>query len=489
MARWEFAISLDRHRGVPLVQQIARAVSDDIRRGRLRPGDPLPGTRTLARSLGVQRLTVVSAFDELLAEGWIVTRPARGTFVSPALPDDRPRGFARPGYERRGVPERVAFDLPPAPPGEMPYEVPKGALLFAPNRPDVRLIPHDVIGRAYRRAVRRGGAVLLSYGRPQGHERLRAAIAGMLSASRGIAASADDVCITRGSQMGLALLARAILRPGDVVAMEELSHRPALEVFRMQGATVVPIPVDGEGLKVDALERLADRGGLRAVHVTPHHQFPTTVMLSAARRMRLLDLARTRRFAVIEEDYDHEFHYDGRPVLPLASADRWGVVAYVGSFSKVLAPALRIGYVVAPPPLLASVAAHRMHVDVQGDRVLEYALAELVEDGEVQRHIRRVRREYAARREVLAQALRRRLGDALRFTLPAGGIGLWVEAARGIDIDLWARRAEARGAVIATAAGFAVDGRPRPFARLGFASLDRGELAEGVRRLAAACPR
>src|SRR5450755_4448658 len=213
MARWEFAVTLERSKGVPLYRQIARAITDDIRRGRLRPGDALPGSRSLARSLGVQRLTVVTAFDELIAEGWIVTRPARGAFVSPALPDPRPRRFAKAAPQRVGVPERVAFALAPGPPIEMPYNVPPGALLFAPNRPDVRLIPHDLIGRAYRRAIRRGGGVLLSYGRPQGHERLRKAIANMLSATRGLAATADDVCITRGSQMGLMLLARALLRP------------------------------------------------------------------------------------------------------------------------------------------------------------------------------------------------------------------------------------------------------------------------------------
>ncbi|MEO6326325.1 MAG: PLP-dependent aminotransferase family protein, partial [Thermoanaerobaculia bacterium] len=473
MARWEFVLALER-KGVPgtlrvpLFRQIAQGVSRDIRRGRLRPGDALPGTRTLAQSLSVQRLTVVAAFDELAAEGWIVTRPARGTFVSPALPDPAPRRSGR-SVERVRVPARLGFDLAPGPPVVMPYDVPEGALFFAPNRPDLRLIPRDLIGRAYRRAIKRG--VLLSYGRPQGHERLRTAIASMLSSTRGLAATADDVCITRGSQMGLALLARALIRPGDVVAMEELGYRPALEVFRLLGARVAPIPIDAEGLRIEPLERLARAGQLRCVLVTPHHQLPTTVTLSASRRLRLLELARTSRFAVIEEDYDHEFHYDGRPVLPLASADDQGVVAYIGTFSKVLAPALRIGYVVAPRPLLQSVVGHRLYTDIQGDRVLEFALAELMEEGEVQRHIWRVRREYAARRDVLVHALRRTLGEALTFEVPAGGIGLWVRAAKGIDIEAWAERARKRGAVIATAAGFAMDGKPRPFARLGFASL------------------
>jgi GntR family transcriptional regulator/MocR family aminotransferase len=490
MARWEVAIALDRAKGTALFRQIATAISNDIRRGRLRPGDRLPGARTLARSLGVQRLTVVSAYDELTSEGWVSTYPARGVFVSPSIPEiPRPRRFAAAVLPRTKVPDRVGFDLRRAPPLDMPYDVPRGALLFAPNRPDIRLVPGDLIGRGYRRAIRSGGQVLLAYGRPQGHERLRSAIAGMLAATRGLPAKADDVCITRGSQMGLALLTRALVAPGDVVAVEELSHRPAVETFLVQGATIAPIPLDEEGIRIEPLERLARAGRLRAVHVTPHHQFPTTVMLSAARRMRLLELARTSRFAVIEEDVDHEFHYDGRPVFPLASADRSGVVAYIGTFTKVLAPGMRIGYVVAPAALIASVSAHRLYTDVQGDRVLEYALADLIELGEIQRHIRRVRREYAARRDVLVEALRKTVGSALSFTVPAGGIGLWVRAADGIDIDAWAARARNLGAVIATAASFAHDRKVRPFARLGFASLDRQEILEGVRRLAAAAPR
>lgn len=483
MAKWQLALVVERRVGVPLYRQIARAITDEIRRGRLRAGERLPGTRTVAKWLGVQRLTVAAAYDELTAEGWLVTEQARGTFVSPSIPElPLSRSTTAPDHVAR----RAGFDVAAAPSAEMPYDVPRGALLFAPNRPDIRLAPADLIARAYRRALTSSAAALLGYGRPQGHERLRTAVAEMLSMTRGIAATADDVCITRGSQMALALLARALLRPGDVVAVEEFTYGPAVAAFRLHGATIEPIQLDAEGIQVDAIERLARAGRLRAVHVTPHHQFPTTVTLSAARRLRLLDLAREHRFAIIEEDYDHEFHYDGAPVLPLASADRWGVVAYVGTFSKVIAPGLRTGYVVAPQPLLRSVVAHRLHIDVHGDRVLEYALATLMEEGELQRHIRRTRREYAARRNVLVTALRRTLSDSLSFNVPAGGVGLWVRGSAGIRVDAWAARARERGAVVVTARTFSVSGASKPFMRLGFASLDRVELVEAVRRLSAA---
>jgi GntR family transcriptional regulator / MocR family aminotransferase len=489
MARWEFVLPLERQRGVPLFQQIARAIAADIRRGRLRPGDPLPGTRTLARALGVQRLTVVSAFDDLIAEGWLVSHPASGTFVSSDLPDPKPRRFAPQRTPNPAPPNRAGYDLLAAPEPELPYDVPRGSLLFAPSRPDVRLAPGALIGRAYRRAIGKPGGALLSYAAPEGHPRLRDALAAMLASTRGLAATSANVLVTRGSQMAISLLARALVRPGDVVAVEELGYRPAWETFRLAGARVVGVPVDKDGIRIDRLERAIADHGVRAVYVTPHHQFPTTVTLSAGRRMKLLDLARDHRFAIFEDDYDHEFHYDGRPVLPLASVDSAGVVVYIGTLSKVLAPGLRLGYIVAPVPLIERIAAHRSYVDTQGDQVLEYAIAELLEEGAIQRHVRRMRREYRARRDVLVAALREELADDLTFTVPAGGIALWARARRALDVDAWARAARARGAVIVTGSAYTLDGRAEPCVRLGFASLNAKELQEGVRRLAAAARR
>jgi GntR family transcriptional regulator/MocR family aminotransferase len=310
----------------------------------------------------------------------------------------------------------------------------------------------------------------------------------MLTATRGLAIGPSNICITRGSQMALSLLARSLVRSGDIVAVEQLGYRSAWEAFRQAGAKLIAVPLDADGLQVDSLARVLRRHPIRAVYVTPHHQFPTTVTMSAGRRLKLLELARAHRIAIIEDDYDYEFHYDGRPVLPLASADRWGVVAYVGTFSKGLAPALRIGYVAGPTPLIERIAAYRSHIDTQGDQVLEYAVSELLEEGEIQRHIRRVRREYQTRRDTLVRALKEHLGERVSFDVPAGGIALWVRAQDRLDVDEWASNARRHGTIVVTASTFAFNGRPRPYMRLGFASLNREELMEGVRRLASACP-
>jgi GntR family transcriptional regulator/MocR family aminotransferase len=475
--QWELALS-PADSDQPVFLQIARAVIDDVKRGRLKPGASLPGSRTLADSLGVHRNTVLAAYDELAAEGWIVRERARGTFVSADLPDKPAQKFAPPAH----LSARVGFDLPPLGESYALGITPKGQISLAGGMPDMRLAPALALARAYRRALRGVQArALLDYGDPQGHSRLRAALADMLSSLRGVPAQPAQIVITRGSQMAVYLAAHALLRPGDAVAVEGLGYRPAWEAFRRAGARLLPVPVDSEGLDVDALAALCDREKIRAVYVTPHHQYPTTVTLHAARRLKLLELARARRILILEDDYDHEFHYDGRPILPLASADGAGVVVYVGTLSKILAPGLRTGYLVAPAPVIERVVALRTVIDRQGDQALEHALAALVEDGEVQRHARRARRVYLARRDKLMDLLRKELPQ-LTFEAPTGGIAIWARA-EGVDVDAWAERCGQAGVVVHAGRRFSFDGRSRPFLRLGFAASDERELAEGVRRM------
>jgi GntR family transcriptional regulator/MocR family aminotransferase len=486
MARpWALVLDVDRGSDLPPFLQIARALAGDIQRGRLRPGDRLPGSRALAASLDVHRNTVLAAIDELVAEGWLDTTPARGTFVTRNLPDTRGEPFSKRLGVRARVPADPPFPLPGAPAPYRPLALPRGTLDLSSGSPDVRLTPARAIARAYRRVLTRHPNVL-AYGDPEGHPALRSAIATMLASTRALSIGADDVVVTRGSQMALTLVARALLRPGEVVAVEGLGYRPAWEAFRSSGATVVPVNVDRDGLDLDALKRLATRTTLRAVYVTPHHQYPTTVTLKAARRLALLSLARTHRVAIIEDDYDHEFHYDGRPVLPLASADHAGAVVYIGTLSKVLAPGLRVGYIVAPSAVLRNVAAIRSLVDIQGDLATEAAIAALIEDGELQRHIARVRRMYANRREVLATSLRKTFGDGVEFTPASGGMALWVRLRLAVDVDAWARRSVQRGVSWYTGRRYAFDGQSQPFARFSFTWLNERELAEAVKRMAAA---
>jgi GntR family transcriptional regulator / MocR family aminotransferase len=486
MASWTLALDLDRTPGRSLVQQIAGALSADIQRGRLRPGDRLPGSRTLAGMLKVHRQTVVTAIDDLVAEGWLVCKKASGTFVADGMPDaptNRRRDTER---SRRASPSRFALELASAPLPELPRDAGAGALLMSGTRPDVRLLPAELIGRYYRRSIGAFGRQLLSYNHPAGVPRLRQQLALMLSLTRGLAIDPASIMVTRGSQMALTLLARALIRPGDAVAVEHPGYRPAWEAFGLAGAEVLPVHVDDRGLDVRALRQLIARRRIRAVYVTPHHQFPTTVTLSGPRRLELLDLAAHERFAVIEDDYDHEFHYSGKPVLPIASIDRAGVVAYVGTLSKVLAPGLRIGFVAAPSDLIEQLIAYRSFIDLQGDHVLECAIAQMLEDGLIQRHVRKMRRAYRARLGTLATALRQQLGDFLTFREPSGGTAIWVRTRSTRMMVQWARAARDRGVVFDAGGAFTLNGAPAPGARLGFACLTEDEMGRAVKALAAA---
>ncbi|HET6147826.1 MAG TPA: PLP-dependent aminotransferase family protein [Polyangia bacterium] len=476
--------------------RIAGLLTGEIRRGRLRAGARLPATRELARMLAVNRNTVVAAYDELAGEGWITSTPASGTFVSARLPDLSPRRFAAASAPRAGVPESIGFDPAPAPAATIPEAAPpivgNNGLFLWGGIPDLTLVPTAALARAYRRALRDRDGEALGYSDGRGHPRLRAAVAAMLSATRGLAAGADDVLITRGSQMAIDLAARTLLRPGDVVAVEELGYRRAWDALARTGARLLPLPVDADGVDVAVLAALCVRRRVRALYLTPHHQYPSTVVLSAARRIALLDLARRCRLAILEDDYDHEFHFEGRPVMPLASADAAGVVVYVGTFSKILAPGLRLGFMVAPRPLLDRVVELREVVDRQGDHATESAVAELIEDGELQRHARRMRRIYHVRRDAFVAALRRRLGGALSFRVPPGGMSLWARAARGIDADLWRARAAAHGVGFITGRDYVLpdDARAarrwRSYLRLGYGRYEPPRLEEAVRRMATA---
>lgn len=482
MRTWNLSLPIDRDDPAPVVRQIARAIAAHIGAGRLRAGERLPGSRALSQVLHVHRNTVAAAFAELAAEGWVEARPGGGTFVSSEIPaPDRPRRGHAPTAPSRAP----GYDLPLGPTPPQPRAT-RGVIDLEGGIPDLRLVPVAELARSYRRALRRPG--ILGYADPRGQERLRVALGAMLRSTRGLDPDPSRVLITRGSQLAVALTAHALVRPGDVVAVEALGYRAAWEAFRGAGARLVPIPVDEGGLRIDELEALAARERVRAVYVTPHHQYPTTVTLQAGRRLALLRLAAAERIAILEDDFDCEFHYDGGPVMPLAASDTAGVVVYVGTLSKVLAPGLRLGYVHAPLEVIDRFAVHRRYLDRQGDGPLELAIAELLEDGEIPQHAWRMRRVYAARRDALAAALAEQLGGVLSLDLPPGGMALWCRAADGLDVDLWQERALAGGVAFETAREFAFDGRPRPAVRLGFCSLPEAELAEGVRRMAAALP-
>jgi len=474
----DLALVLDPEAKEPLQLQIVRAVTAAIQGRRILPGTALPGSRQLAEELGVHRNTVVLALQRLEAEGWIEARPNRGTFVAERLPDQAP-GATPAGTP---APEVPGFDLPS---GLDPLTGPAPARLdLGEGLPDPRLAPMEALAKAYQRALRRHGDTLLATGEPKGNGHLRATLAEFLTERRGLRVDPEQVLVTRGSRMGFDLMCMALLKRGGAVAVENPGN-PALcaALRRMPGVTVEPVPVDREGLRIEALEAVLARTPVRFLYLTPQHQFPTTVALSAARRTQLLELARHHRMALLEDDYDAEYHYSGGPQLPLASADPTGQVVYMGSISKLLAPGVRLGFLVAPRGLVDRLGRVRAVLDRQGDRVLEWAVGDLIRDGDLARHIRRARRLYQERRDRMAGLLGEHLEGRLTFTLPEGGMALWAEPAAGFDLEAWIGRCRGQNLVLNPGRVYNVDGQPLAGTRIAFAELEAEEAQEAVRRM------
>ena len=477
MRRWELTITLDPSREQPLFLQLAGAIADDIRRGLLKTGEALPGSRELADSLGINRNTVVASYGELASEGLISTRIGGGTFVAMSTVD--PFAAHQPSNE---VP---TYALRPA-----ECSLPRigtlqpGTLLLSYGIPDARLFPTAALTRAFRRAIGQRGRSLLTYADSCGQPRLRGELASMLARTRGLPVTSDNLMITHSIEQAIDLVARMLLQPGDVVAVEASGYPPAWSVLKLAGARLMPVPLDDDGLDVDALEALLARQQIRAVFLTPHHQFPTTVVMSQARRIRLAQLSLQHGFAIIEDDYDHEFHYDGKPILPIVSGVGAANVIYIGSLSNLLAPGISTGFVIAPAAVFDRLAALRAASDARGDAAMECAIAELFEDGELLRHTRRMRRIYAARRDALAASLTHHLGGAVAFRIPEGGMGLWARVDDGIDVAAWSHAGEREGVQFFGAGRYAFSQREQPFLRLGFSYHDETELDEAVRRMA-----
>jgi GntR family transcriptional regulator/MocR family aminotransferase len=478
---WDLQIVLDRGGAMPAWQQIESAIIDAIRRARLMPGAALPGTRDLAARIGVNRKTVQQAYDELAAQGWLTMEATRGTFVSAMLPVME--NFSAPAGT---VAQAAEFPLRRAAP-DLPVIMPEpGIIRFDDGTPDTRLMPAELVARAYRRALldasRRNR---LGYGDPRGLLQLREAVAAMLRADRGLDCTADNICITRGSQMAIYLAARLLAAAGDNIGVEDLSYPPARAAFAAAGATILPIGLDEHGMKTDELEAHCRGNTLRAIYVTPHHQFPTTVVLPQQRRIQLLALSQQYGFAIVEDDYDHEFHFAHQPMLPLASADVSGKVVYIGSLSKILSPSLRLGYLVGPKSFIDRAASEIMMIDRQGDPATEGAVTELIDSGELHRHTRKVMKLYGERRDFFAGLLKSLFASRIEFTVPDGGLAFWVRF-RDCDLDQLAAAAARHGVTILPASAFTTLPRPVHAARLGFASMDLSELKKATNRLRAA---
>ncbi|MEZ0608164.1 PLP-dependent aminotransferase family protein [Fibrella sp. WM1] len=462
----------------PLYVQLSQQLGQLIRAGTLAAGQRLPGSRLLAAQLAINRLTVVAAYDDLLAQGWLSSQTGSGTFVADHLPDLTPQSLHNQPVNPTVQP---GYPLVLRPHLNVPVRNSPAGLRFDDGLPDARLAPLDELSRAYRSYSRWGNRQAhFGYADTHGHPFLREQLAQHLNETRGLQIGPANVLITRGTVMGIHLVCQALLRPGDVMVTGGITWTTASMNAQQAGASVLTVPVDEHGLDVEALADLCTRQPVRMVYITPHHHYPTTVTLRADRRLRLLQLANQYGFALFEDDYDYDFHYLGRPILPLASADRHGMVVYVGSMTKSVAPAFRVGYVVAPSALIDELARLRRIIDRQGDPALEFAIGQLFETGEMKRHFRKALRTYLARRDHLAQLLTNELPDDIAFTRPDGGLALWATFRPEIDLPLLAEQAAQQGLSLSSGIPHVPPGQLPRSVRMGFASSTETELAQAV---------
>jgi GntR family transcriptional regulator/MocR family aminotransferase len=397
---------LDPEADRPLAAQLYEQLRSAIARGRLQPGDQLVPSRQLAGELGVSRHTVTTAYSRLVAEGYAEGRAGGGSVV--ASPSPAPPNRTGPGAALRPSPRFAGWS---------PYfrPLPYGCRFdLRPGLPDPALFPTAPWRRQVAAAVTAEHSV---YGDPAGRIRLRRAVAAWIARSRSVAASEDTVVITCGTQHSIDLVTRVLLEPGDCVAVEDPGYLPAMRLFDALGAKVVGVPVDDQGLVVDLLPSSA-----RIVYVTPSHQYPLGVTMSMPRRRALLRWAERHDAAVIEDDYDTEFRYVDRPLEPLQALDADGRVVYVGSFSKTFSPSVRLGFAVVPQPLAEPIAALRQLIDWHPPIAMQTALASFINDGLLDKHIRRCRRVYAERHHILTQALFGPLSDHLTAQSPHAGL-------------------------------------------------------------------
>jgi len=473
---FEFPLTLpergSRQRMAALHGQLRAAILD----GRLKPGLRLPATRELAEALEVSRNTVVAAYDLLLGEGYIEARRGAGNFVV---------DLAMRGSDRRARIDVSTPDSRLAPYWRTFAGLPKpmhvGAYTydFRLGIPDSRSFPYDIWRRLSARALRNLSKAAPLYDLAQGRLPLRQAIAQHISFARAVSCEAEDVVVTSGAQQAFDLLARVLVTPGStVVAVEDPGYPPLREVFRAAGARVIVVPVDEEGLIVEQLPR-----DTHVIYVTPSHQFPLGVVMSPRRRVELLEFARSRGALVIEDDYDSEFRYSGRPLDALQTLDRDDTVCYVGTFSKCLFPTLRLGYAVVPPWLRTAFVNAKHQADWHGDVLAQDTLAAFIAEGHLVRHVRHMRKVYGERREMLLDALRRYGKGRLQVCASDAGLHLAASLLVPIDAPVLLERAVQAGINLESLNAYAADGVAVNGFAFGLGMIDAARVDEAIRKL------
>lgn len=484
----DIVIELPNDPARPAYQRLAEAIRESILGGRFRAGERMPPTRVLANNLSLARNTILEAYEQLIAEGYLAARHGSGTYVAPDLPDRAFRAesiAARNAKNGHGVPPRLSDFAQRLIAGEVPTAIDEETqqqahIEFRYGTPSFEEFPIDAWRTLTKRVLDYPPKELLGYGPTEGLPQLREALARYLQRSRGVRCDASQVLIVNGSQQALDVAARVLLNPGDAVAIEDPGYRGARAVFQAVGARIVPVPCDNEGIVVDCVPEDA-----RVIYVTPSHQFPTGSVMSASRRLELLAKAARTGAVIIEDDYDSEFRYEGRPLAALQGLDEGGRVIYTGTLSKVLLPALRLGYMVAPPSLQPAITGAKWLTDRHVALLYQAVLALFIDEGHFERHLRRMRKVYETRRTTMLAAFDEHFGDRATITGTESGMHVLVNIQGVSDAESFMDSARRQGVGIYSARPYYL-GEPPPGASflMGYSSVSEDGIRRGIAILA-----
>ncbi|MEM1136020.1 MAG: PLP-dependent aminotransferase family protein [Bacteroidota bacterium] len=481
MLPYRTIIELDRNANKPLHIQICNSLIKLVRTGSLQSGLKLPGGRKMATLLGVSRKTVIKAYEELAAQGWIEVKPNQGCFINSSLPllntfssnhstqKNAHTHFKLGTHINTKNSEFTKSNIP------IIHKIDDGY-------PDVKLAPLSELGKNYSYIMNNPQTSgLMSYTQAYyGDIRLREEIVKYLSTTRNINVSIRNILITRGSLMAFYLLSQTLFSEGDNIIVSNPGYNEGYYTLQVAKCSLIRVPVDEHGIQVNLIEKICKEKKIRAVFIVPHHQYPTTVSLTASRRMQLLILAKKYKFAIIEDDYDYDFHYASSPILPVASTDSIGTVAYVGSFSKIIAPSLRVGYIVAPENLIHAATNLSRFIDSHGNNGLERAIAMLFDSGEIRRYLKKANKIYRKRRDHFCYLLEKEIGEHIEFDIPAGGLAVWIKFRKHILYENVTFNAAKKGLQLPSNKLFSPPNKLINAARIGFASLREDYMVEVV---------
>ncbi len=475
MLPYKNLIKLNKKVRTPVYLQICNRLIQLIKEGMLKGNTRLPSSRQLSEMLEVHRKTVIAAYEELQLQGWINADPSKGTYVSGSIPETKPKAYLHSLTSEKRV---AGFDIKKN--DILTNSVYKKTTLLELNDglPDLRLAPVDSLSSCIRAVIKgERGKLSLSYNDIEGNINLRTELFSFLNESRGFNSLVENIFITRGSIMGFYLTLNVLLTKGDNVIVAKTGYRSVNLIIQQLGGNLIHVTNDENGLNVEEIEKLCKTKKIRAIYVTPHHHYPTTVTMPPERRMKLLFLAEKYRIAIIEDDYDYDYHFSHSPYLPLATYDPSGVVIYIGSFSKTFSPAFRVGYIVAPQNMIEEITKLRRIIDRQGDSILEHAIAELFKLGEIKSHLKKSHKIYKERRDFFCERLKQIAGDKIDFDIPEGGMAIWAKFDKKLNLPNLAKEAMSNGLFIHDGSSFS---NSTNATRLGYASHTIEELDSAI---------